>query len=63
MKLEVYSRPKQRECMGLVGNKPLIYMEITDNSKECLTCTFSLMYVQVALATSDVRSILENTGN
>ena len=42
MKLEVYLRPKQRKCMRLIGNKPLIYMEITNNSKECLT--FSLIY-------------------
>ena len=42
MKLEVYLRTKRCECMRLVENKPLIYMEITDNLKECLT--FSLMY-------------------
>ena len=42
MKLEVYLRTKRCECMRLVENKPWIYMEITDNLKECLT--FSLMY-------------------
>ena len=41
MTLEVYFRPKRCECMRLIGNKPLIYMEISDNSKisdNLITC-------------------------
>ena len=33
-------------------------MEVSDNSKECLTLILTY-YVRVALATSDVQSILE----
>ena len=40
--------------MRLIGNKPLIYIEVSDNSKE-----FHSTYVRVAQATSDVQSILE----
>ena len=33
MKLEVYFCLKRRKCMRLIGNEPLIYLEIPDNSK------------------------------
>ena len=33
MKLVFFFCLKRRKCMRLIGNKPLIYMEISDNSK------------------------------
>ena len=45
----VYFCLKRRKCIWLIGNEPLIYMEISDNSKHKTFCRQAYTFLKVKL--------------